>query len=156
MSKIAVIHGPNLNLLGKRNPENYGRDSLEDINTMLRERAKKYNIGLNIFQSNHEGKLIDKIHQYSDDNAGLIINPGGLTHYSVSLRDALEIFQKPIIEVHLSNILGREDFRRRSLTSQVVKGVITGLGSTGYVLALDALIDIIKGGYINERENKES
>ena len=139
--RILIIHGPNMNLLGKRDKSIYGNDALEDINNMLHEKAKKLEIEIDIFQSNWEGAIIDKLHQVIDsDIDGVIINPGAYTHYSIAIRDAIEVLNIPVIEVHLSNIFGREDFRKQSVTAPVCIGQITGFGLNSYLLALDALI----------------
>ncbi len=144
MFEIGVIHGPNLNLLGKREPEVYGTASLEDINEGLKDKAKQEDIKLDILQSNHEGEIIDFIHNGIGEWSGLIINPAGLTHNSISLRDALVIARIPIIEVHLSNIFQREKFRHKSIIAPIVMGQITGLGADGYLLALTGIISIIR------------
>lgn len=143
--KILIIHGPNLNLLGKRDKSIYGDKTLDDINNELYIRGEELNFKVEIFQSNHEGDIIDRLHKViKDDIAGVIINPGGYTHYSISIRDAIEVLEKPVIEVHLSNIYGREDFRKNSVTAPVCMGQISGLGLYSYVLALDALDKIIR------------
>lgn len=139
--KILVIHGPNLNLLGEREPEIYGTQTLSDLNESLAEYATSQNIQLSFFQSNHEGELIDAIQQARAATHGLVINPGGYTHTSVALRDALLAYPHPKIEVHLSNIYAREPIRRHSLMSSAVNGIICGLGSRGYFLALDYFIE---------------
>ncbi len=136
---ILVLHGPNLNLLGRREPEVYGRQTLAEINQRLEAVAAARGARLDILQSNHEGALIDAIHAAIGQVDGIIINPGGLSHTSVALRDALAA-GPPAIEVHLSNIHAREDFRRRSLLAPVCRGGIYGLGAAGYVLALEALV----------------
>lgn len=141
---ILILHGPNLNLLGQREPEIYGRDTLDDINTRISEASHKLNVGVSFRQSNHEGVLIDHIHNAMGVMQGLIINPGGLTHTSVSLRDAIAGCGLPTIEVHLSNIHAREEFRHKSLVSGVALGVICGLGARGYELALQALVQHLK------------
>jgi 3-dehydroquinate dehydratase II len=137
---IAVINGPNLNMLGKREPEIYGTHTLEQINQDLAQAAKPLGLSLSFFQSNHEGALVDEIHRiYADPPRGMIINPGGLTHTSVVLRDALAMLDCPKVEVHLSNIYKREAFRHTSLLSDMVTGQITGFGYFGYHMALLAL-----------------
>lgn len=140
MKHLSIVNGPNLNLLGIRQTNLYGKESLAQINDNLREIFLKKAI-LSFFQSNHEGAIIDHLHSLLDsDVKGLIINPGGLTHTSVSLRDAILSINIPTIEVHLTNIYAREDFRKTSLISDVVTGVISGLGVMGYELALRRLI----------------
>ena len=140
MPDIFVINGPNLNMLGKREPGIYGSHTLEQINRELKTAAEPLGLSLYFFQSNHEGDLVDRIHQMVDQApAGVIINPGGLTHTSVVLRDALAMLSCPKVEVHLSNIHQRESFRRRSLLSDIVTGQITGFGHFGYHMALSAL-----------------
>jgi 3-dehydroquinate dehydratase II len=138
---ILVVHGPNLNLLGSREPEVYGRDTLADIDARLLARALAAGYRLESFQSNHEGALIDRIHAARLDGCRFIlINPGGLTHTSVALRDALAGVDLPFIEVHLSNVHRRESFRHHSFLSAVAVGVVCGLGAQGYELALDAAL----------------
>ena len=139
MSVIQLIHGPNLNLLGDREPHLYGTHTLKDINENLINLAEQAGFQLNCMQSNHEGKLIEAVHQARKTTVGLIINPGGYTHTSVALRDALAAYDQPIIEVHLSNIHQRETFRHHSYISGVATGVICGLGADGYRLALESL-----------------
>ncbi len=135
--KILVLHGPNLNLLGTREPEIYGRETLDDINQRLARLAQAYGVALESFQSNHEGALIERVHSAKAQRfAYIIINPGGYTHSSVALRDALAAVKIPFIEVHLSNVHAREDFRRHSYFSDIAVGTICGLGSRGYDLAL--------------------
>ena len=142
--QILVLHGPNLNLLGEREPEVYGRTTLAEIDTRLREMAAENGVSLDSFQSNHEGALVDRIQAARGAYQGIVINPGGFTHTSVALRDALVASGLPIVEVHLSNIHAREPFRRTSLVSDIVVGQITGLGPIGYELALLALLDRLK------------
>jgi len=139
--KILVLHGPNLNLLGEREPEIYGHTTLGEIDARLREQGAKRNASVESFQSNHEGALLDRIQAARRTHQAIIINPGGLTHTSVALRDALAASGLPVIEVHLSNIHAREDFRQRSLVAGVALGQISGLGAKGYALALEALLD---------------
>jgi 3-dehydroquinate dehydratase-2 len=143
---ILVLNGPNLNLLGSREPEIYGRDTLADIETFCRQRATALGLALEFRQSNHEGELIDWIQEARAKMAGIIINPGGYSHSSVALLDALLASALPVIEVHLSNIFKRETFRRHSYVSKAARGVICGLGPRGYLLAIDALADIIAAG----------
>jgi len=135
--KILVLHGPNLNLLGTREPDIYGTETLEDINQRLARLAQAYGVRLECFQSNHEGALIERVHDAKAQEYGfIVINPGGLTHTSVALRDALSAVRIPFIEVHLSNIHAREPFRHHSYFSDIAVGTICGLGSRGYDLAL--------------------
>jgi 3-dehydroquinate dehydratase-2 len=136
---IFVLNGPNLNLLGVREPEVYGRDTLDDIAATLTARADELGVTLDIRQSNHEGHLIDWLNEAREAGAkAVLLNPGGYTHTSVALRDAVAAIGVPVIEVHLSNPQARESFRRRSLISGVAKGTIAGFGALSYVLALDA------------------
>ncbi len=135
--KILVVHGPNLNLLGTREPGIYGHETLEDIDRRLAQLAHDYQVELEAFQSNHEGALIERVHAAKKQGfAFIVINPGGLTHTSISLRDALAAVRIPFIEVHLSNIHAREPFRKTSYFSDIAVGTICGLGSRGYDLAL--------------------
>ena len=140
---ILILNGPNLNLLGTREPEIYGRASLADVEKSCRRRAGELGLGLEFRQSNHEGELIDWIQQARGKMAGIVINPAGYSHSSVALLDALVACELPVIEVHLSNIFKREAFRHHSFVSEAARGVICGLGPRGYLLALDALADII-------------
>ena len=141
MFKVAVVHGPNLNLLGVREPEVYGQRSLADINRMLQAEADTLRVSVGFFQSNHEGALIDYIHQCRQDGFnGLIFNPGAFTHYSYALRDAVAGVGLPCIEVHLSNVYKREGFRAQSVIAPVCVGQISGLGAQGYLLGLIALV----------------
>ena len=141
--KILVLHGPNLNLLGEREPEVYGRTTLAEIDAGLKEQGAKRGATVDCFQSNHEGELIDRIQAARKTHRAIIVNPGGLTHTSVALRDALAASALPVVEVHLSNIHAREEFRHRSLVAGIALGQISGLGARGYALALDALLDLL-------------
>ncbi|GAA4021890.1 type II 3-dehydroquinate dehydratase [Sphingomonas swuensis] len=139
MRKVLILNGPNLNRLGTREPEVYGRDSLDDIAAMLHEAAALLGLDIDLRQSNHEGHLIDWLHEAADtDAAAVILNAGGLTHTSVALRDAIAAVPTPVIEVHLSNPASREPFRHKSLISGVCVGSISGFGARSYLLALDA------------------
>ena len=138
--KILVLHGPNLNMLGLREPEVYGKDTLEQINDRLIQDAKELGAELSILQSNYEGALIDAIHAAFQVQQGILINPGGLTHTSVSLRDAIASVSIPTVEVHLSNIHKREEFRQHSFIAPVAIGQISGFGAEGYRLGLKALV----------------
>jgi 3-dehydroquinate dehydratase II len=139
---ILVLNGPNLNLLGSREPEIYGRDTLADIEAACRRHAQSLGLTLEFQQSNYEGQLIDWIHHARGRVSGIIINPAALTHTSVALLDALQAVELPVIEVHLSNIHQREQFRQNSYVSKVARGVICGFGSHGYILAIDAMARI--------------
>ena len=141
--RVLVLNGPNLGMLGRREPHLYGTRTLADIEALLRERAPGLGLELRCEQSNHEGRLIDILEEERDTSAGAIYNFGALTHTSIALYDALVFFAKPAIEVHLTNIHARERFRHRSLTAAAARGVVAGLGADGYVLALAALARII-------------
>jgi 3-dehydroquinate dehydratase-2 len=144
-STILILNGPNLNLLGTREPEIYGRETLDDIASACAEHGKALNLRTDFRQSNHEGELVTWIQGARTEAAGIIMNAGAYTHTSVALLDALLAFEKPVVEVHLSNIFQREPFRHHSYISSVATGVICGLGSQGYLLALDALAKITRG-----------
>ena len=144
MLKILVIHGPNLDLLGQREVTVYGTTTLAEINLTLKKRAKQAGVELEAFQSNHEGEIVDKISQSSGKVQAIIINPAAFTHYSIALRDALAATAVPTIEVHLSNIYAREEFRQESVISPVAVGQITGFGPESYYLALDAALSLVK------------
>lgn len=141
--KIAIIHGPNLNMLGAREPEMYGAVTLSGINETLLQKAEKNNLELRVFQSNHEGEIVEAIQAASLDCHAMIINPAAYTHTSVALRDAVLLLEIPVIEIHISNIYSREPFRHKSMIADVVTGQISGLGARGYQLAMDALLDMI-------------
>ncbi len=142
--KLYIINGPNLNLLGVREPEKYGNISLDKINALCSEKCNDYNLNLNFFQSNIEGELIDEIHKAIDNGNGIIINAGALTHTSIGLLDALNMFAGPKIELHITNIYARENFRHKSYISPVVNGIIAGFGFNSYLHAIDAIKTLIK------------
>lgn len=141
---ILLIHGPNLNLLGKRQPEIYGTQTLDNINHYLIQVAQKQGIELKAFQSNHEGEIVSKIGANIDWANGILINPAAYTHTSIAIRDALSAVSIPVIEIHLSNIYKREDFRHHSYVSPIAVGVICGFGNHSYELALNAMINILQ------------
>jgi 3-dehydroquinate dehydratase-2 len=140
--RVLVVLGANLGLLGKREPEIYGRVTLEEIRSALEERARSRGVEVSFASSNHEGELVDAMGRAHGTVDGVIINPGAFTHTSVAIRDALLALDVPAIEVHLSNIFAREEFRRRSTISDVVTGIVSGLGAAGMLLAFDALVDL--------------
>jgi 3-dehydroquinate dehydratase II len=138
---VAVIHGPNLNLLGRREPEVYGRETLADIERRLTELAAELGVEVEFFQSNHEGEILDHLADAGERVDGFVVNAGGLTHTSVALRDGLAGAGRPFVEVHLSNTAAREDFRRRSLLAPVAVGVVFGFGAGSYLLGLRGLVE---------------
>ena len=148
---VVVLHGPNLNLLGSREPDVYGHSTLQEIDEDLQTRGRELGLLEQTFQSNHEGALIDRVQQARGHSSGLIINAGGLTHTSVSLRDAIAAVALPTVEVHLSNLHAREEFRHRSLLAPVCLGQIAGLGPVGYRLALEALAHLLAPSPLGRR-----
>ncbi len=138
--RIAVVHGPNLRLLGKREPHVYGSSTLEEINMALHSLAKELGVELEVFQSNHEGEILDFLEEVQSRVNGVLINPGGLTHTSVSLRDGLAGIGLPVVEVHLSNPAAREVFRHRSFVAPIARGTVAGFGETSYLLGLRGLM----------------
>jgi 3-dehydroquinate dehydratase-2 len=137
--KILLVHGPNLNMLGKREPAIYGAETLDDVNRQMTDAGKQRGIAITPFQSNHEGAIIDKIQACFGTFQGIIINPGAYTHTSIGIRDAILSISLPVVEIHLSNIYKREPFRHKSMIADVAVGQISGFGVYGYLLALDAL-----------------
>jgi len=142
---VFVLNGPNLNLLGQREPRIYGSQTLADIQSAMEARAKALGLRLEMRQSNHEGVLVDWLHEAMAKAAAVVINAGGYSHSSIAIRDAVAALPIPVVEVHLSNIYAREHFRRQSLVAQVARGSIVGFGALGYVLALDAAAHLCKG-----------
>ncbi len=140
--RFLVVHGPNLNLLGTREPEVYGKTTLPEIDAQLRSAASEGGHEIDAFQSNHEGELIDKLQEAREGYDGVLLNPGGLTHTSVALRDAIQALDVPVIECHLSNIYAREEFRQRSMISGACAGVVSGFGVASYLLGLQALVHL--------------
>jgi 3-dehydroquinate dehydratase II len=142
--KILVLHGPNLNLFGRREPHIYGTTTLAEINERLQALARELKVELVVFQSNLEGELVGMFHKHMDDAAGALLNPAGLTQFGVSLHDAIKAMPFPVIEVHMSNIAAREAWRHHSIISSAVKGTVQGLGWRSYTAALRALVEILK------------
>jgi 3-dehydroquinate dehydratase-2 len=146
MNEFLVLNGPNLNMLGVREPQHYGLLTLDEINRRLDELAAELNVAVRCFQSNHEGALIDALHDARTWAVGVAFNPGGYTHTSVAIRDAISAIGIPVIEVHLSNVHAREEFRRHSMVAPVCAGTISGLGFRSYALALRALVEFANQG----------
>ena len=146
MKNILIINGPNLNLLGEREQSQYGSITFDQLKKNCLEKAKELNISLDFVQSNVEGEIVTLIQEARKNYEGLIINAAGFTHTSVAIRDALDIFKKPSIELHISNIYKREEFRHKSMISAVVTGIICGLGANGYILAINAMHELLKDG----------
>ena len=142
--KILVLHGPNLNLFGRREPHIYGTMTLAEINQKLEALARELKVELIAFQSNHEGAIVDTLQKHMDDVQGAIVNPAGLTQYGVSVHDAIKAMPFPVIEVHMSNIAAREEWRHHSIISSAVKGTVQGLGWRSYTAALRALVEIVQ------------
>ena len=142
--KVLIIHGPNLNMLGKREPDIYGKATLDDINNELAGIAQRLGLEIDIFQSNHEGEIVDKIQAATTTHNALIINPAAYTHTSIAIRDALLLLDMPIIEVHLSNIYKREPFRHNSMIADIATAKLCGFGAHGYTMALEALVVMIQ------------
>ena len=144
MPRILIVNGPNLNLLGKREPEVYGTETLDELNCKLADMARELSVEVSFFQSNSEGEIIDYLHKEGFDADGLIINPGALTHYSYALRDAIAAVEIEAVEVHMSNIYAREEFRRKSVMAPVCTGHLVGFGFYGYAMALSYFADSLK------------
>lgn len=142
MKRIVIVNGPNLNLLGKREPKVYGTRSLADLVKIVRAKARRLGVAVSVFQSNDEGAIIDFLQQEAPGALGIVINPGALSHYSLALFDCLQALDVPTVEVHISNIHAREEFRSKSVTARAARGVITGLGFAGYGLAMDYLAEL--------------
>ena len=143
IKKLYILNGPNLNLLGTREPEKYGNTSLENIKSLCNEKCINNELDLHFFQSNFEGEMIEEIHKANNNACGIIINAGALTHTSIGILDALTMFEGPKIEIHITNVYAREDFRHKSFISPVATGIIAGLGVNSYVLAIDAIKELI-------------
>ena len=154
IKKLYILNGPNLNLLGVREPEKYGKTSLEDVKSLCNEKCISNELDLHFFQSNFEGELIEELHKAINNACGIIINAGALTHTSIGILDALNMFDGPKIEVHITNVYARESFRHKSFISPVATGIIAGLGINSYLLAIDAIKEIIKDGF-KDRTNNE-
>ena len=144
MKKIIILNGPNLNLLGEREKEKYGNITLKDIENNCKEFAIKNNINLSLFQSNIEGELVEEIQKARKEQQGLILNAGAYTHTSVAIHDALKVLKIPIIELHITNIYNREEFRHKSLISKLATGILCGFGTDGYIMALQAMKNYLK------------
>jgi len=135
------VHGPNLNMLGKREPNIYGTRSLADLNELVREKARELKVEVSVFQGNGEGEIIDFLQKEGPGSEGIVINPGAFSHYSLALYDCLQALRLPVVEVHITNIHAREEFRSRSVTARAARGVIAGLGFDGYLHAMEFLVD---------------
>jgi 3-dehydroquinate dehydratase-2 len=144
IKELYILNGPNLNLLGMREPEKYGKTSLEDVKSLCNEKCIRNEMDLHFFQSNFEGELIEEIHKAMNNAFGIIINAGALTHTSIGILDALKMFDGPKIEIHITNVYARESFRHKSFISPVATGIIAGLGINSYLLAIDAIKELIK------------
>ena len=145
-NRILIINGPNLNLLGEREQSQYGSVSFDELKEKCLKKSKELNVNLDFLQSNIEGEIVTIIQDARKKYDGMIINAAGFTHTSVSIRDALDVFKKPIIELHISNIYKREEFRHKSMISGVATGIICGLGANGYILAINAMQELLKNG----------
>tara|TARA_B100000945_G_scaffold179718_1_gene144032 strand:+ start:248 stop:685 length:438 start_codon:yes stop_codon:yes gene_type:complete len=143
MKKIIIINGPNLNLLGQREDDIYGKNTLEDIKKICENKGKTRNLEIDFYQSNNEGEIINKIQEVAEIYDGLIINPAAFTHSSIAILDSLRAINKPKIEIHLSNIYAREEYRKKSITSEGVNGLICGFGQNSYILGIDAIANLI-------------
>ena len=143
IKKLYILNGPNLNLLGTREPEKYGNTSLENVKSLCNEKCISNELDLHFFQSNFEGEIIEEIHKANNNACGIIINAGALTHTSIGILDALSIFDGPKIEIHITNVYAREDFRHKSFISPVATGIIAGLGVNSYILAIEAIKELI-------------
>jgi len=146
VNNIIIVNGPNLNLLGEREQSQYGSITFDQLKKKCTDHSKKIGINTSFFQSNIEGEIVNKIQDSRKSCDGIIINAAGYTHTSVSIRDALDVFKKPIIELHISNIYKREEFRQKSLISGIATGIICGLGANGYILAINAMHELLKNG----------
>ena len=143
IKKLYILNGPNLNLLGTREPEKYGNTSLENVKSLCNEKCISNELDLHFFQSNFEGEIIEEIHKANNNACGIIINAGALTHTSIGILDALTMFDGPKIEIHITNVYSREDFRHKSFISPVATGIIAGLGVNSYILAIEAIKELI-------------
>jgi len=143
IKKLYILNGPNLNLLGTREPEKYGNTSLENVKSLCNEKCISNELDLHFFQSNFEGEIIEEIHKANNNACGIIINAGALTHTSIGILDALTMFDGPKIEIHITNVYAREDFRHKSFISPIATGIIAGLGVNSYVLAIEAIKELI-------------
>ncbi|MCT4509820.1 MAG: type II 3-dehydroquinate dehydratase [Tepidibacter sp.] len=145
MENILILNGPNLNLIGQRETDIYGKKTMQDLHKLIIEESKKMNIRVEFFQSNHEGEIIDKIQSSINTYDGIVINPGAYTHYSYAIYDAIQSIDKPVVEVHISNVHKREEFRQKSVTAKACIGQITGFGFYSYILGLYSIVNYIRG-----------